>query len=603
MTPTYFGNVAHPARLLMAVGAVFSFAATSLAAPPSGLPHERAGRVVTYPAFPTGDLPLKPRVVNVLLPIGYEQSDQRYPVFYVHDGGTFEGFGLRREHDRLVAEGTIDPVIFVGIAHNDRSFELTPPRLRSDRKGGGGIEHYFHLIRDHIKPLVDRDYRTRPGPEHTGVIGASYGGLASFYLAYHHPEVFRMAGCLSPAFGYDQGRILDQVADDERGHLPIRFYFDAGPWEGEMPAQAHRMATTLIEHGWQQGRDVAWYHDPRGIHIQFDWARRSRSLLAFLLRDQPTVTFTSAWIERYQQINLPQATRPRAMHQALSLWLDRSHRQGAILQRWSPLGILISELHPRFQVDDSAVVQIDSTGPGRLNPIKPGVTTLYSDAAGERVSLPLMVQKLDDYPTVAAATAPPKVVIDGRLDDWWHLPLIVSSDHHAFWPSEGHRGPADGSYRFAVAYDEQFVYFAVDVTDESIIAEADKAPWSQDGLEIRIDGRPNGPRSHGMGEGEGEAFLLLAMSPTYAHPHDPGSLPDGTQSRIMRTAGGYSLEAAVPIEYFNQQQDGKWQALRVNVVMNDRDSSDGPTTKLWWQPDWRFPENVLASGTFIRPGQ
>ncbi len=202
-------------RLGLAVLVGWALASTAAnASPPHDLAHERDGRVITYPAFATGELPLKPRVVKVLLPIGYDQSDRHYPVFYVHDGGTFEGFGLRREHDRLVAEGTIPPVIFVGIAHNDRSFELTPPRLRSDRKGGGGIEHYFHLIRDHIKPLVDRDYRTLPGPEHTGVIGASYGGLASFYLAYRYPEVFRMAGCLSPAFGYDDQRLLDEAAKE-----------------------------------------------------------------------------------------------------------------------------------------------------------------------------------------------------------------------------------------------------------------------------------------------------------------------------------------------------------------------------------------------------
>ena len=56
------------------------------------------------------------------------------------------------------------------------------------------------FIADTVKPIIDRDFRTRPEREATGIAGLSLGGLISLYAYFRRPEVFGLAGVFSPAF-------------------------------------------------------------------------------------------------------------------------------------------------------------------------------------------------------------------------------------------------------------------------------------------------------------------------------------------------------------------------------------------------------------------
>jgi enterochelin esterase-like enzyme len=46
---------------------------------------------------------------------------------------------------------------------------------------------YGRLIVDELKPMIDREYRTWPNGENTGLGGSSLGGLASLYIGFRHP--------------------------------------------------------------------------------------------------------------------------------------------------------------------------------------------------------------------------------------------------------------------------------------------------------------------------------------------------------------------------------------------------------------------------------
>src|SRR5205085_12131772 len=101
----------------------------------------------------------------------------------------------------------------------------------------------------------------------------------------------------------------------------------------------------------------------------------------------------------------------------------------------------------------------------------------------QSVTVPRMdVLAVEQVQPCAASTTP--VAIDGRLDDWPNLPL------------------GGEAYRFGVAHDERNVYVAVKVTDDKLLLNALKEPWSQDGVEIRLDARPDPPRSQDRGRGE-----------------------------------------------------------------------------------------------------
>ena len=111
------------------------------------------------------------RDVLVWLPPGYDWSEARYPVLYMHDGQNLfepDTAFLKGEHWRvgetataLIEEGRIEPLIIVGIYNTGeaRVYEYTP---NDDVKlGGGHADEYGRLIIDELKPLIDRTYRTR----------------------------------------------------------------------------------------------------------------------------------------------------------------------------------------------------------------------------------------------------------------------------------------------------------------------------------------------------------------------------------------------------------------------------------------------------------
>lgn len=195
--------------------------------------------------------------------------------------------------------------------------------------------------------------------------------------------------------------------------------------------------------------------------------------------------------------------------------------------------------------------------------------------------------------------------VDGDLSDWKALPFVCRQPAQVRVSPDSWKGADDGSFRFAVEHTDDAVFLAVDVTDEQVVADQQHVPWEQDGVEVRIDARPDPARSQGRGmEGDG-SFLLVAASPgtTAADMvlYERAALDSvGVHAVCVRKAGGYVLEMSVPRAYLDGKQGAPWSALRLSVSVDDVDEPNGALAQLCWRPDWRTPENYAASGTFER---
>ena len=141
------------------------------------------------------------RHVIVWLPPDYENTDERYPVLYAHDGqNLFDPYtsyigadwGIDEALTELIESDSCKPVIVVGMYNTgDRSDEYGLSQRGRD---------YQRFVVNTVKPMIDSTYRTKPDRENTAVMGSSMGGLVSFLLAWNYPDVFQQAACLSPAF-------------------------------------------------------------------------------------------------------------------------------------------------------------------------------------------------------------------------------------------------------------------------------------------------------------------------------------------------------------------------------------------------------------------
>ncbi|OGV36767.1 MAG: hypothetical protein A2X48_17385 [Lentisphaerae bacterium GWF2_49_21] len=550
-----------------------------------------------------------PHAVTVCLPSGYDSTDRRYPVIYVLDGessfmtrqnGMTATIAYELAHDQLVHDGLIQPAIFVAI-HNsqDSSGKPIPGNRRmdyapSDQTNKEGIiettkgEGYYEFIASTIKPLIDKTYRTRPEPASTGVAGFSAGGIGAFWMTYHHPETFGMGLCQSPPFRPPWAG--KELIDEHKGAVPpVRLWIDAGSREYDfIYKDAYVAYRKLIAQGFRLNENLAFYTGHNHGHEKFDCNRRMRSALYFLLRTE-TPKLTSVEITEMDSVEGGTISLTRPGHVVLETVYDNWFR--------------LTDCTAEFKVANPDIVILGGNSGNELRPKAAGQTTIASTFDGREI-----IQQIE----VIAPKAQEKcnstlksVVIDGDLSDWPALPFQVDKPQNkndvSAWS-----GPADLSYRFGCMYDDKYFYVAVQVTDEHLDSVPEKDPWFQDGVEVRIDARPEEERLFGKGENEFKDILLVAMSPARTGetraPFNAAKLPDGVKAVCVATDNGYNAEIAIPVAYLNDKAGGQWPAVRINVVVNDFDGDykGFRGDKLWWQPDWRTPDNTWGSGTFLK---
>lgn len=229
------------------------------------------------------------RDILVYLPPSYDRTKRRYPVIYMHDGQNLfdraTSFGEEWEVDQTLEEAAGEGLeaIVVGIPNmgKDRLNEYSPWHDRKHNQGGSG-EAYVDFIVHTLKPIIDRDFRTMPGRESTGIAGSSMGGLISLYAFFKCPAVFGFAGVMSPALWFGGGSIYPFVK--ERPFVPGRIYLDVGTNEGsEEMHDVRRLKEILTKKGYRAGRDLLFVVEMGGQHNERAWARRMRRELHFLL--------------------------------------------------------------------------------------------------------------------------------------------------------------------------------------------------------------------------------------------------------------------------------------------------------------------------------
>ena len=227
---------------------------------------------------------LLPRDVIIWLPPGYSKNkDERYPVLYMQDGQNIIdpttsslGYDWRVDEvaDSLIKLGKIKKIIIVGIySTSDRGLEY----------GGSKSEAYMNFVVNKLKPIIDKDYRTKPDVKNTAVAGSSLGGTISFMLVWKYPEIFSEAACVSPAFHIDIYDCLKLVRETTE-KKSIRLYIDIGGvgLEEKLQPGVDSMLVLLKEKGFKEGKDLEYFKDPNAEHNEQSWAQRVWRQLEFL---------------------------------------------------------------------------------------------------------------------------------------------------------------------------------------------------------------------------------------------------------------------------------------------------------------------------------
>lgn len=246
------------------------------------------------------------RTLVVYLPPSYRQEiARRYPVLYMQDGQNLfdqstsfsEEWRVDETMQRLSREGI--EAIVVGVANTgQRLAEYSP--FTDTHHGSGRGELYLAFLADTVKPLIDRDFRTLPDREYTGIMGSSMGGLISLYAFFRCPHLFGFAGVMSPSLWYAGGAIFPFV--EQAPYVPGTLYLDVGTRElGGSPqkkdarrrsrryyASVRRLKRLLVKKGYRPIYDLLTVEEQWAGHHEPAWARRLPAALRFLLADRQT---------------------------------------------------------------------------------------------------------------------------------------------------------------------------------------------------------------------------------------------------------------------------------------------------------------------------
>lgn len=207
---------------------------------------------------------------NIILPAGYDSSDQRYPVIYLLHGRGDTGTAWLRVHDSLdalIAAGEIPPLIAVlpDMPSSSRASYYIDSQYTGSLYQSERVETAF--MQDLI-PHIDSTYRTLTEREGRLVGGYSMGGYGAIRLSMAYPDRFQGALVLSPAvyfplpprdsstreFGaFGSGEVLfDEAIYQSLNYpaliepvtasgLPLRFFIAVGDDEWRNPNYEERM--------------------------------------------------------------------------------------------------------------------------------------------------------------------------------------------------------------------------------------------------------------------------------------------------------------------------------------------------------------------------
>lgn len=231
------------------------------------------------------------RGIRLYLPPSYENSDQVYPVIYMHDGQnlfdaatSFAGeWGVDEILDELSVQGGPEFIV-VGIDNGGelRLEELTP--YPHPKYGGGKGAQYVDFVVKVIKPYIDDHYRTRSDASNTAIIGSSLGGLISHYAIFKYPEVFSKAGVFSPSYWFSYDAIKDLTLSNPlpKGH---RLNLLAGKKEGPNMYLTMQSMGEVIQASGVEPSDLFAKIVADGAHNEDFWRSEFKEALIWLFEE------------------------------------------------------------------------------------------------------------------------------------------------------------------------------------------------------------------------------------------------------------------------------------------------------------------------------
>lgn len=216
------------------------------------------------------------RKVQIYLPARFRQS-RRYPLLVVHDGPDYLRFAaLKTVLDNLIHRLEIPQMIVAMTQSPDRLAEYS------------GNDAHANFLTDDLLPAMSDKFSLIDEPHARGIMGASFGGVASLHTAWRNPGVFGRLLLQSGSFAFSDlgahqhGPVFDPVVRfmnefrESPGCPADRIYMSCGIYESLIYENR-----SLVPQLQAQGITIK-YEEARDAHNWENWRDRLRNGLSWL---------------------------------------------------------------------------------------------------------------------------------------------------------------------------------------------------------------------------------------------------------------------------------------------------------------------------------
>ncbi len=225
------------------------------------------------------------RRTQVYLPARFRRT-RRYPLLIVHDGSDFLRFAaFNAVLDNLIHRMEVAPMIVA----------LTDPGNRNVEYAAD--DRHATYIADELFPALAARFNLEDHPDARGLMGASFGAVASLHASWRRPELFGRLMLLSGSFafsdigGHHRGPVFDPVVRFVNAfrHAPAR------------PAQRVYMSCGIYESLIYENRSILPLLRDTGARVRYDeardghnwenWRDRQQKALSWLFRGPLWMTY------------------------------------------------------------------------------------------------------------------------------------------------------------------------------------------------------------------------------------------------------------------------------------------------------------------------
>jgi hypothetical protein len=165
-------------------------------------------------------------------------------------------------------------------------------------------------------------------------------------------------------------------------------------------------------------------------------------------------------------------------------------------------------------------------------------------------------------------------VIDGQLSDWPVGESVALNRDTSYSFSGRIDDTADLSSLIRSGWDDQHVYFAIQVTDDVVMADSTDV-WRDDGVEIGLDGL-NDEYAWGWDDHQYTVVVDGRLG-------DRGAEATGVTAGISQHEGGYDIEVAIPMSKLLSGSPISGTVMGFTIGLHDDDDGDSWDAYLIWQ--------------------